>query len=220
MAEILIPVGHDLGAVYARPGDALPSSFDLRAGDGAFILSAPEYLLWQLSFGQLDDPEVDDGIGRGKLLDIAAELELEDATTSLNSLTAVGALTGFDPGDPEDVTRFASSHRIVPLTTGAGNVQAAPWSFRVPTVVETEVILTGGAFQLWSYSHLTPNLLAGAEHLAAEGAKAHAEATAPGGVAEGADLPEPPSATALIDELLLALPQLLAGRAVYVDRSI
>lgn len=215
MAEILIPVGHDVGPVYAEQGDTHPTSFDVRVGDGAFVLTANEYLVWDLAHGSLDDGDETYAMSRGQLLDIASDLKVPDAPQAIAGLLDVGALSATDIDHREDAKQFAETHRIFPLAKGEGNSPAAPWMYHLSTPTGATLTLTTEAYHVWMYSHLHPSLWTACLALQ-DGVKQVA-------LAGAGPLPETPvdaDATELLNEILTVLPKLVAGRTVYVDRSI
>lgn len=210
MAEILIPIGHDIGPVYSRVGDTVPKTFDIRAGAGSFQLDAPELLTWELLHGRIDDSELEDGIGRGKYMDLAAEAEIPNYSKTLASLIQVGAVLPIDLDDETAAHEFATHHRIIPLRRGNGNSPAAPWMFIIESDLGLPITISADAYYLWVYSHLQPSLWDACLTMAKEQEELAADSAET----------TPQSPQELLREILAVLPQLLAGNAVYVDRSI
>ncbi|MGI8647999.1 MAG: hypothetical protein DLM55_12785 [Acidimicrobiales bacterium] len=209
MTVLLIPVGHDVGPFFARTGDEVPRSFDVRYGDGAFNFNPLEYLLWELAHGDIVQAVAGEGCTRKYLVETAREHHIAEPEPVLAAVLSVGALVELDTADPVACHRFAEAHRIVPLTRGLGNSPNAPVLFGIPTAGTQQLAVTADTYYLWMYGHLQHSLWRACVQ------RETGRVTPGSGLAKKSE-----DATAVLNEMISALPQLMAGRSVYIDRSI
>lgn len=210
MATTLVPVGHDAGAFYAGGDSATPEGFDVRSGNGAFTLGVAEYLIWDLAHGDLLQAAAGEGTTRKYLLEAATQRQVPDAESALESLLKVGAVAELATSADAAHRPFAEKYRMVPLTRGLGNTPEAPFLFRIATLGVQQLAVTVDTYYLWLYSHLKPSLWQACVQLAEESdSRPH---RAPGSYQS--------SPEALLAEVISALPQLIAGRSIYIDGSI
>ncbi|NUS72867.1 MAG: hypothetical protein HOQ05_05610 [Corynebacteriales bacterium] len=205
MAEILIPIGHDIGPVYQGPTDVGPESYDIRFGDGSFSLSSDEYLVWLSAHG---DPASGsfDAPTRDSVIKAAEAEQAIDAADCLSALIEAGALAPINADSAMAVRSFAQNHRALPLQRGLGNNPDTPGLFQIQTESTVPVIVDAGTYFIWMYGNQFPSLWEGCTELAEQFKDSDA----------GDDAPP---AEELLTRFLSALPALLAGNCVYFDRK-
>lgn len=201
MDALLLPIGHDLGALYAEGGAARRQQ--VRAGAELAELTETEFAVWMLAHG-IDDR---DRPTRSSLLAGAERFGLDpgEVTAVLDQLLADRLLVAIDPQDGAAI-QFAKDHQLVPLLTGLGPDPDQPWMHTIGVLGQPIVQVSAAVHDVWLWSHLAPQLWAGCED-AAEVARAAgltaAEETEPQQVLRG---------------LLSSVHGLLCVRAAYLDR--
>lgn len=197
--EILLPVGHDLGAFHPGDGATEPVQ-QVRLGAQLVELSATEFHLWSLAHGLLDE-------SAGHVLP-ATEAALRghvDEPAVLRSLVERGLLAVVGPDDFE---RFAATHRLLPLALGLGNSSEQPWLFSVGFLHQPLVQMTGALFDMWQWAHLSPNLWLACRESAAVAERA------------GIDDPDQTDPARVLAGVFGALHLLLSVRAACLDMRI
>lgn len=204
MGELLIPVGHDVGAIYTEVGAELPDSYEVVFADGAFELSRDEYVIWRLSAGNLDVIAADGAPSREQVLDEARDTGVTEPDKVFAELVRAGTIVTLDPASETAAQVFAFHHRALPLQRGYGNGPDEPAVFEVAADNNTSVLVGAFTYHIWARGHRQPNIWQGCQTLFDQRA-------------EGETLDW--DATAVLAEFFLFLPQLLAGNCVYIDRS-
>jgi hypothetical protein len=204
---LVFPVGHFMGAFHAEVGGALRYR-KLRVGmDIRQLTTDQEFGVWALTHG-LPDRLDQTAWTRSALLRVAAEMELTDAPTVLDTLITRGVVAEVTPGTDEAV-EFARRHRLQPLMTGLGNTPQDPLTFSlgfvgIPPVVKINNFL----YELWQWGRIGRSLWQTVEMFA----KVEQEVTA-----KGQGVPDPESA---LTRILGQLHVLLAHNAAYLDETL
>lgn len=201
MDALLLPIGHDLGALYAEGGAARRQQ--VRAGIDLAELTELEFTVWLLAHGIDDqDQPTRDSVAR------SAErfgLDPADAAGIVERLLADRLLVAIDPAG-EAAVEFAQQHQLVPLLVGLGPDPDQPWMHNIGLLNQPIVQVSTAVYDVWSWTHLAPQLWAGC-HDAAEVARtvgiAAVEETDPRQVLTG---------------ILRSVHGLLCVRAAYLDR--
>ncbi|GAA0612562.1 hypothetical protein HPO96_22805 [Kribbella sandramycini] len=199
MDALLLPIGHDLGALYAAGGTA--RRHQVRAGADLAELSDTEFAIWMLAHG-IDDR---DQPTRTSLIDGAERfgIDPDEAAAVIDQLQSDRLLAAVDP---EDATGFAQTHQLIPLLTGLGPDPDQPWMQNIGLLNQPVVQVSTAVYDVWTWAHLAPQLWAGCED-AAEVARTAGITTA--------DETDPHRVLAGI---LTSVHGLLCVRAAYLDR--
>lgn len=199
---LLVPVGHDLGVLYAMPGSD-DHCQQVRAGVDVAELNDTDFAVWLLAHGLTDQ----DRPTRSSLRAAAAQLGLDEPVVEevINRFLADGLLVELSPHGP-DAVEFAERHQLVPLMLGLGADVDAPWLRTIGLLNQPVAQVSNAMYDVWAWAHLAPHLWAGC-HDAAEVARlagaTEAEALDPRQVLAG---------------LLGSVHALLCTRAAYFDR--
>ncbi|MFI5713019.1 hypothetical protein [Kribbella sp. NPDC051620] len=198
--ELLMPIGHDLGALYAAPHGR---RHQVRVGSDASRLTDDEFAVWLLAHG-IDDT---DRPTRNSLPDGGSRfgLSADRMTLLVERLLTKGLLATFHPDD-ESAIRFADRHQLVPLLTGLGPNPDQPWLADIGLLDQPVVQVSHAVYDVWMWTHLTPQLWSGCQE-AAEIARSSAETT-----------PDERDPHRLLAGILRSAHGLLAVRAAYFDR--
>ncbi|MFI5736315.1 hypothetical protein ACIA49_39740 [Kribbella sp. NPDC051587] len=201
MDALLLPIGHDLGALYGDDGTTRRQQ--VRAGIDVAELSANEFAVWLLAHG-IDDR---DRPTRESVLRSADRFGLEAPVVNeiVERLLEDRLLVALDP-DAADAVEFAERHQLIPLLAGLGPDAGQPGMCSIGMIGQPVVQVSAPVYDVWTWSHLTPHLWAGC-HDAAEVARAagvtNADETDPRQVLSG---------------MLRSVHGLLCLRAAFVDR--
>lgn len=196
---MLVPIGHDVGALYPEPGTDRHCQ-QVRAGTDLVELDDTDFTVWLLAHGLADDdrptrPGVRAGAER---LGIGAD----EADRAMDRFLADDLLAEIEPGGPAAIA-FAERHQLFPLTLGLGS---AGGQREIGLLNQPVAALSDAIFDLWAWAHLAPHLWA-ACHDAAEVARR-------AGATDAAVLdPEQ-----VLAGLLGAVHGLLYTRVAYLDR--
>jgi len=197
---LLVPVGHDVGALYGQQGGRCQQ---IRAGRDLVELSDPEYVLWLLAHGNagVEQPT------RVSVLALAEEAGLgtDDTEPIVDQLVSDGLLAEVAP-EAESAVEFAQRHQLVPLMMGLGPDQEQPGLQTIGLLGQPIAQVSGAVYDVWAWAHLTPQLWLACQD-AAEVAR-RIGVTAPGET----------EARDVLTGILRSLHGLLSVRAAYVDR--
>lgn len=201
MDALLLPIGHDLGALYAAGGTARRQQ--VRAGADLAELTDNEFAVWMLAHG-IDDR---DRPTRESLIRGAERFGLDpgEVAAVVEQLLADRLLVAVDPED-ESAETFARSHQLVPLLTGLGPDPDQPWMQHIGLLNQPVLQVSTAVHDIWTWSHLAPQLWAGCED-AAEVARS-----------AGITSPDETEPRQVLAGLLCAVHGLLCVRAAYLDR--
>ncbi|TWD81316.1 hypothetical protein FB561_2428 [Kribbella amoyensis] len=197
---LLVPIGHDVGALYTDEGGRRQQ---VRAGLDLVELADPEYVVWLLAHG-IDDA---DRPTRSSVTATAARLELtaDDTGAITDRLVADGLLAELDP-EAESAVEFARGHQLVPLLMGLGPDAGEGTLQAIGLYGRPIAQVSGAVYDVWAWSHLTPQLWVGCQD-AAEVAR-RVGVTAPAEI----------EARAVLTGILKSVHGLLCVRAAYLDR--
>jgi hypothetical protein len=198
---LLLPIGHDLGALYAEGGSARRQQ--VRAGIDVAELTDAEFTVWLLAHG-IDDKDrpTSDSVLR------AAErfgMDRADTARIVERLLTDRLLAAVAP-DADDAVGFAEQHQLVPLLLGLGADPDQPWLQNIGLLNQPVVQVSTAVYDVWSWAHLAPQLWAGC-HDAAEVART-----------AGITTTEETDPRQVLASLLKAVHGLLCVRAAYLDR--
>lgn len=198
MEPLLVPIGHDLGALYDGEGGRRQQ---IRAGIELVELTPPEYVVWLLAHGidNLDRPTRRSVSSAVERLDV----EAHDHAEVVEGLVGRGLLAEVDP-DAESAVAFAQRHQLVPLLMGLGPDQDG---LQAIGLLDQPVLQVSGAvYDVWVWSHLSPQLWTGCEEAA--------EVARRVGVTE----PDEIDPRGVLAGILRSVHGLLGVRAAYLDR--
>lgn len=212
MATLFIPVGHDVGAFYANPGDEGPASYDVRCGDGAFRLTRDQYVVWQAAHGERGSGAEQEPSTQESIEAAARQRGAVKPGPALEELLSLGTLLQLNTESAAETQRFADTHRVIPLQRGQGNSLLTPQLFAVQAEQGPPISVSVNTYHLWMYSHLKPSLWEACRHIAEEGKGPEVAVTNTQTLRT--------SPRDLLAELLSALPPLLADGCLYIDRRI
>lgn len=200
MEALLLPIGHDLGALYA---EGTQRRQQVRAGIDVAELTDTEFTVWLLAHGINDQ----DRPTRGSLLREAERFGLDPADTAaiVDRLLTDRLLAALEP-DGEAAIDFAQRHQLVPLLLGLGPDPDQPWLQNIGLLNQPVVQVSSAVYDVWSWAHLSPHLWAGC-HDAAEVARTV------GVTATGETEPRE-----VLAGILGSVHGLLCVRAAYLDR--
>lgn len=198
---LLVPVGHDLGALY--PAGEGERRQQVRVGVEVVELDDRDFAVWLLAHG-VDN---DDRPTRRSLVPGAVKLGLEAAQVeaAVERFLADGLLWEVDP-DGESAVGFAQRHRLVPLMVGLGPDAEQPWLQTIGLLNQPVVQVSAALYDVWAWSQLAPQLWTGCHDAAMVAEKAgvtNAEETDPRQVLAG---------------VMSNVHALLCVRAAYFDR--
>jgi hypothetical protein len=197
---LLLPVGHDVGALHAADGGRRQQ---VRAGLNLVELSDPEYVVWLLAHGTGDQ----DRPTRSSVAAGAERLEVSraDVTAITDQLVAVGLLAEVDP-EALPAVDFAQRHQLVPLLMGLGPDQEDGVLQTIGLLGQPIVQVSGAVYDVWAWAHLTPQLWIACQD-AAEVARR-----------VGVTAPDETEAREVLTGILRSVHGLLCVRAAYLDR--
>jgi hypothetical protein len=204
---LVLPLGHAMGPFHQRRG-APPAYWLVRLGwDSPLLPDRATADVWALAHGDPDQVPRTPWT-RQQLCRTAREAGVEEPESVLDGLVARGLVAEVVPGTPE-AAEFAATHRVQSLLLGLGELPdqrgldgigllGMPPLARVPL----------GTYEFWQWGHLWPTLSEAAAGLAEMAAQAPEHA------------PEEADPVQVLDRVLRELHELLAVRAVYLDRSL
>ena len=198
--ETLLPVGHSLGAFH--PGDETEPVHQVRLGAQLVDLTGDEFRLWSRAHGIPDSADGEVPPATEAML----RAEVDDPAL-IRSLTDRGLLAEVGPG-ADDLVRFASTHRLIPLALGLGNTRDEPWLFSVGLLHQPLVRMTGAMFDMWQWAHLSPDLWLACRESAAVAERA------------GVDEPAQTDASQVLAGVLGSLNMLLSVRVACLDMRV
>ncbi|MFC9687714.1 hypothetical protein ACFTSF_04190 [Kribbella sp. NPDC056951] len=201
MDALLLPIGHDLGALYGDDGTTRRQQ--VRVGIDVAELTDAEFTVWLLAHG-IDDR---DRPTQATILRSAERFGLEISAVSgiVERLLDDRLLVSLDPESAAAV-EFAERHQLIPLLAGLGPDAEQPGFCSIGLLGQPVVQVSAPVYDVWTWTHLTPHLWAGC-HDAAEVARTagvtNADETDPRQVLSG---------------MLRSVHGLLCLRAAFLDR--
>jgi hypothetical protein len=197
---LLLPIGHDLGGLYA---EGTQRRQQVRAGVDLAELTGAEAGVWLLAHGidDRDRPTRDSVVKEATRLGI----DTEEADEIVDRLLADRLLAAVDP-DGESAVEFAERHQLIPLLLGLGPDPEQPWMQSIGAINKPVVQVSTAVYDVWSWAHLAPHLRAGC-HDAAEVARS-----------VGVITPDESDPRGVLTGVLSAVHGLLSARAAYFDR--
>lgn len=193
---LLVPVGHDVGALSGR-------CHQIRAGMDLVELTDPEYVLWLLAHGNDEDERPT----RTSVLTLAEQVGFSSLDTGpiVDQLISDGLLAEVAP-EADSAVGFAERHQLVPLMMGLGPDQEQPGLQTIGLLGRPIAQVSDAVYDLWVWAQLTPQLWVACQHAAEVarrvGVTGHAET----------------EAREVLTGILRSLHGLLGVRAAYVDR--
>lgn len=198
--ELLIPVGHDLGAVYSGADERRQQ---VRVGVEVAELQDHEFVVWLLAHGiddqdrptrsSLTDRAVTVGLGAGQAAEVA-ERFLRD-----------GLLAAVDP-EADDAVEFAAEHQLFPLLQGLGPDPDQPWMQTVGLLNQPVAQVSVAVYDVLMWAQLAPELWSGCHDAARVAVQA------------GVTAPEETDPRNVLSGVLGQIHGLLCVRAAYFDR--
>jgi hypothetical protein len=135
---VLVAVGLPKGVIVPPPSIALEPTAWVHAGGAQRPLSPDEYGVWTLALVPRD---------RADLLNLAAEINIDDAESIVSAMSDAGLLMRISPTDG---SRELGDVRVIPVAIGAGNDPARPDVWRVyDPARELTLELDGVSFGIW-----------------------------------------------------------------------
>lgn len=213
MSMVIVPVGFDMGPVYAEdgPADRAPMRYEVHLGGGPKDLTAIEYTVWQAAFA--------DSAAHAKLEVDRARLErylreeghapagrIADPAPVVSALLEQELLLEFDP-DSDDLEEPFGIRRLYPRAEGMDSREEEPSYHNIGFDDEAFCAIQPNAYTAWSFG-MTEATLWGACDMVAEIADADLQ---PG--------QEPVNLTTLdvAKDVASALPLLLSTKAAFLD---
>jgi hypothetical protein len=151
--ELLIPVGHDLGVLYADSGSGHRQQ--VRVGVEVTELEDREFAVWLLAHGtdEADRPT------RETVTRVAAKLGLpvEVVEPAIARFLADGLLVAVDP-ETDEAVEFASEHQLFPLLHGLGPDPEEPWLQTVGMLNQPIAQVSSAMYDVWAWAQLAPEL--------------------------------------------------------------
>ncbi|MEV6283169.1 hypothetical protein [Kribbella sp. NPDC051770] len=200
MEPLLLPVGHDVGALHTAGGNRRQQ---VRAGRNLVELTDPEYVVWLLAHGTGDD----DRPTRSSVAAAAERLEVSaaDVTAITDQLLAVGLLAEVDP-EAGPAVDFAQRHQLIPLLMGLGPDQEEGVLQTIGLLGQPIVQVSSAVYDVWAWAQLTPHLWIACQD-AAEVARR-----------VGVTAPDETEPREVLTGMLRSVHGLLCVRAAYLDR--
>lgn len=199
---LLLPVGHDLGALYPEAGSDRRRQ-QVRVGAEVFELADAEFAIWLLAHG-IDDQ---DRPTRTSLTAAAQRLGVETAGlgATVDRFTADGLLVEVEPGG-ESAVEFAEVHQLIPLMLGLGPDAEQPWLQTIGLLNQPIVQVSNAMYDVWAWSQLAPQLWTGCHDAAMVARQV------------GVTAPEEVDPRHVLTGVLQNVHALLCVRAAYFDR--
>jgi hypothetical protein len=199
---LLVPVGHDLGALYSEAGSDQRRQ-QVRIGVDVIELEDSEFAVWLLAHG-IDDQ---DRPTRASLTAAAQRLGLETAGIgqTVDRITADGLIFEVEPGG-ESAVRFAEEHQLFPLMHGLGPDAEQPWLQTIGLLNQPVVQVSNALYDVWFWAQLAPQLWTGCHDAAMVAKQA------------GVTNPEEVEPRQVLAGVLANVHALLCVRAAYFDR--
>jgi hypothetical protein len=198
---LLLPVGHDLGVLYAEPGTDVRRQ-QVRVGVEVVELEDRDFAVWLMAHGTNSE----DRPTRRSLMTSAGKLGLtDDVDRAIERFLTDGLLFEVDP-DGESALSFAAEHQLIPLLHGLGPDAEQPWMQNIGLLNQPVVQVSGALYDVWAWAQLAPELWTGCQDaamVARQVGVTSAEETEPRQVLSG---------------VLAQVHGLLCVRAAYFDR--
>jgi hypothetical protein len=160
--ELLIPVGHDLGALY--PGDD-PDQHrqQVRIGVDVVELADQDFAVWLLAHGTDDQ----DRPTKESLVDRAEKLGLAGVpvAAAIERFLQDGLLVAVDPA-ADTAVAFAQRHQLFPLVHGLGPDPEQPWFQTVGMLNQPVAQVSNALYDVWVWAQLAPELWTGCQDAA------------------------------------------------------
>jgi hypothetical protein len=204
---LVFPLGHAMGPFHQHRG-APPAYWVVRLGwDSPLLPDQAAADVWALAHGRRDRVATAPWT-RAELCRAARDAGVEEPERVLEELLGRGLVAEVSPGT-EAAVEFAGTHRVQSLLLGLGELADEPGVdgiglLGMPPLARVQL----GTYELWQWGHLWPTLAEAA------GGLAEMAAQSPDHAPEEADPPQ------VLERVLRELHQLLAVRAVYLDRSL
>jgi hypothetical protein len=206
-APLVFPIGHWMGPFHQHR-NAPPAYWVVRLGwDSPLLEDQATAEVWALAHGRPDRAGTTPWT-RAELCRAAGAAGVDDPGPVLDALISRGLVAEVGPS-ARAAAEFARTHRVQSLLLGLGELPAergvdAIGLLGMPPLARVAL----GTYEFWQWGHLWPTLADAAEGLAEMAAQS------PGHAPEEAD------PTQVLERILRELHQLLAVRAVYLDRSL
>ena len=192
--SLLLPIGQFGGAT--GPADDPGTRFQLRLGQRTFSLTTDQFSVWAAAHGTLDRV----GVVRNTRAALVSRLVGPQPGASRSTVDSMvdwlGEVGALSEVDSDRASSFAAAHRLAPLLLGLGNSAAEPGRYALglhdqPVVSVPRVVCT-----IWEWADRWPDLWSVCAWLAQA---------------------QQVSAARVLQDVLEALPGLLAVNAAYLD---
>jgi len=199
---LLLPVGHDLGVLYAEGGGERRQQ--VRVGVEVVELEDRDFAVWLLAHGT----DNEDRPTRQSLVEKAEKLGLaaDQADAAVERFVAEKLLFEVVP-DGESAIAFAEGHQLVPLMHGLGPDADEPWLQTIGLLNQPVVQVSNALYDVWAWSSLAPQLWTGCHDAAMVAEKV------------GVTSPEETDPRQVLAGVLGNVHALLCVRAAYFDRK-
>jgi hypothetical protein len=197
--ELLIPVGHDLGVLFADDGDEHRQQ--VRVGVEVAELGDREFAVWLLAHGT-DDA---DRPTRATVRERAEKLGLDGVDEAVERFLSDGLLVAVDP-EEETAVEFAREHQLFPLLHGLGPDAEQPWMQTVGMLNQPIAQVSNALYDVWAWAQLAPELWTGCQDAAMVARQV------------GVTNPEETEPRQVLSGVLGQVHGLLCVRAAYFDR--
>lgn len=198
---LLIPVGHDLGALYLDSGPERRQQ--VRVGVEVMELDDREFAVWLLAHGIGDD----DRPTRESLLGQAEKLGLDrdDVGAAVEQFLGDGLLVAVEP-ESDAAVDFALEHQLFPLLQGLGPDPEQPWLQTIGMLNQPVAQVSSALYDVWAWAQLAPELWTGCQDAARVAQQV------------GVTNPEETEPRQVLAGVLAQVHGLLCVRAAYFDR--
>ncbi|TCC58275.1 hypothetical protein E0H73_28595 [Kribbella pittospori] len=198
---LLIPVGHDLGALYLDSGPEHRQQ--VRMGVEVMELDDREFAVWLLAhgIGNDDRPTRESLLGQAEKRGLARD----DVGAAVEQFLGDGLLVAVEP-EADAAVAFALEHQLFPLLQGLGPDPEQPWLQTIGMLNQPVAQVSSALYDVWAWAQLAPELWTGCQDAAMVSQQV------------GVTNPEETEPRQVLAGVLAQVHGLLCVRAAYFDR--
>lgn len=165
MSKVMVPVGLDLGPMYAAdgPADRAPVHYEVHLGAESMDLDATRYTVWSAAFADAD-AQLNLKVDRSWLVDYLRDFgdqpvgRIMDANQTIDELLDLGLLLEYDPAAGDEIADLFGRHRLLPRALGLGSTPQLSDMFGMGYDTSRFCEMPIDVYTVWAFGPTVPTL--------------------------------------------------------------
>lgn len=158
---VIVPVGLDMGPVYAQVDTADPTLayYQVHLGGNPEELDVAEYTVWACAFAD-PDAHLDLKVDRARLEETVHQhpAQVADPGAVIGRLVERGLLLEFEPAGGDRLAAVFGTHRLFPRALGLGSTAQLPYMYGIGYGGSRFAEVPSNVYHVWSFGVALPSL--------------------------------------------------------------